>query len=43
LVGKPEGRRVPGKDNTKMNLQGICSKARTGFIWLWIGIIGGLL
>jgi len=50
LVGKAEGKRPLGKprrrweDNIKMDLQEIeWEEARTGFIWLRIGIGGGLL
>ena len=50
LVGKPEGKRLLGRprprweDNIKMDLQEVGCGARTGSIWLRIGIdVGGHL
>jgi hypothetical protein len=51
LVGKPEGRRPLGRprrrreDGIKMDLREIgCGRGvRSGFTWLRIGIVGGLL
>jgi hypothetical protein len=46
LVRKPEGKRPHGKweDNIRIDLREIrCGKVWTGFIWLRIGISGGLL
>jgi hypothetical protein len=49
LVGKPEGKRPPGRprrrweDNIKMDLMEIGIMGRTGFGWLRIGSNGGLL
>jgi hypothetical protein len=49
LVGKPEGRRPPGRpwrrweDNIKMDLREVGWGAWTGSIWLRIGTGGELL
>ena len=49
LVGKPEGKRPPGRprhrweDNIKMDLQEVGWGAWTGLIWLRIGARGGHL
>jgi hypothetical protein len=49
LVGRPEGKRPLGrprhrwKDNIKMNPREIGIDGQTGFDWLRIGCIGGLL
>jgi hypothetical protein len=49
LVGRPEGKRplesptLRWKDNIKMDLREIGINGRTGFNWLRIGSIGGLL
>jgi hypothetical protein len=49
LVGKPEGKRPLGRprrrweDGIKMDLTEIGWGVRSGFIWLRIGAVGGLL
>jgi hypothetical protein len=49
LVGKPEGKRplgrprLRGEDGIKMDLKEIGWGVWSGFTWLKIGIIGGLL
>jgi hypothetical protein len=49
LVGKPEGKRLPGRprrrweDGIRMDLRKISWEVRSGFTWLRIGTGGGLL
>jgi hypothetical protein len=49
LVGKPEGKRPlesprrRWEDGLKMGLREICCGVRSGFTWLRIGTVGGLL
>jgi hypothetical protein len=49
LVGRPEGKRLPERprhrreDGIKMDLREIGWRVRSGFAWLRIGAVGGLL
>jgi hypothetical protein len=49
LVGKPEGKRPPGrprsrwKDGLKWTLGRLAGGVWSGFTWLRIGTVGGLL
>jgi hypothetical protein len=49
LVGNPEGKRPPGRprrrweDGIRMDLREIGSRVWSGFTWLRIGTVGGLL